>query len=276
MAETIYKTSCVEGFIRLCTDGFNQGWHERNGGNLSYRLSNQDVNETRKYFQNDSKWIELGVRLKNLKNEYFLVTGTGKFMRNVCIKPEDNIGIVKLNEDGDKYRVVWGLDGNSFPTSEFPTHLMNHSIRKEISNDCDRVIYHCHPVNLIALTFVLPVSEKEITRALWKSMTECAVIFPEGVGTVKWMVPGGNKIAAATSTCMKKYRAVVWTHHGLFVTGKNYDEAFGLVHTIEKSAEIYLKIKSSGMQVFQTITDENLLMIEKSFKVHLNREFLNE
>lgn len=28
----------VKGFIRMCDDGWNQGWHERNGGNLSYRV----------------------------------------------------------------------------------------------------------------------------------------------------------------------------------------------------------------------------------------------
>ena len=28
----------VRGFIRMCTDGWEQGWHERNGGNLTYRM----------------------------------------------------------------------------------------------------------------------------------------------------------------------------------------------------------------------------------------------
>ena len=29
----------VRGFVRLCSDGWGQGWHERNGGNASYRLT---------------------------------------------------------------------------------------------------------------------------------------------------------------------------------------------------------------------------------------------
>ena len=28
----------VQGFIRMADDGWQQGWHERNGGNLSYRV----------------------------------------------------------------------------------------------------------------------------------------------------------------------------------------------------------------------------------------------
>ena len=29
---TIYDVANVKGFIRMCNDGWLQGWHERNGG----------------------------------------------------------------------------------------------------------------------------------------------------------------------------------------------------------------------------------------------------
>ena len=32
---TIYDVANVKGFIRMCNDGWLQGWHERNGGNLT-------------------------------------------------------------------------------------------------------------------------------------------------------------------------------------------------------------------------------------------------
>ena len=35
--------TCVKGFIRMCNDGWLQGWHERNGGNLTYRMTDEDV-----------------------------------------------------------------------------------------------------------------------------------------------------------------------------------------------------------------------------------------
>ena len=28
----------IKGFMRMCNDGWLQGWHERNGGNLTYRM----------------------------------------------------------------------------------------------------------------------------------------------------------------------------------------------------------------------------------------------
>ena len=33
----------TQGFIRMANDGWEQGWHERNGGNLSYRMKPEEV-----------------------------------------------------------------------------------------------------------------------------------------------------------------------------------------------------------------------------------------
>ena len=38
----ILETKFVQGFIKMANDGYLQGWHERNGGNLSYRLKAED------------------------------------------------------------------------------------------------------------------------------------------------------------------------------------------------------------------------------------------
>ena len=40
----------VSGFVRMCNDGWLQGWHERNGGNLSYRIKPEELEEVREYF----------------------------------------------------------------------------------------------------------------------------------------------------------------------------------------------------------------------------------
>ena len=33
----------VKGYIHMCNDGWLQGWHRRNGGNLTYRLRPEEV-----------------------------------------------------------------------------------------------------------------------------------------------------------------------------------------------------------------------------------------
>lgn len=272
----ILQVPDMQGFIRMCMDGWQQGWHERNGGNLTYRMTEEDVKLCRPFFRAPSPWVQMDVQADNLAGEYFITTGSGKYFRNVEPDPVHSLGIVEINSEGDAWRIVWGLEDGGKPTSEFPSHFMNHSVRKEATNGANRVIYHCHATNIIALTYVLPLTDRDFSRALWQSATECPVVFPEGVGVCPWMVPGGADIARATSEKMKTYQAAIWAQHGLFVSGPDFDTAFGLAHTIEKSAEIYWKVLATGQPVRQTITDGALRAIAKDFGVTLNEMFLSK
>ncbi len=263
----------VQGFIRMAGDGWEQGWHERNGGNLSYRVKAQEVESVREELT-IGDWQPIGTNVPALAGEYFLVTGSGKFFRNVTIKPEDSICMIELDETGAQYRIVWGLVNGGRPTSELPSHLMNHEVKKQATDGKHRVIYHAHTTNLIALTFVLPLEDKVFTRELWEMATECPVVFPSGIGVVPWMVPGGREIAVATSELMKEYDVAVWAHHGIFVSGEDFDVTFGLAHTVEKAAEILVKMLSMQPVKRQTITPEQFRALAVDFKVTLPERFL--
>ena len=153
---------------------------------------------------------------------------------------------------------------------------MNHEVKKKLTNGRHRVIYHAHTTKTIALTFVLPLDDKVFTRELWESATECPVVFPDGVGVIGWMVPGGRDIAVATSELMKKYDVAIWAHHGMFAAGEDFDLTFGLMHTVEKSAEILVKMLSMQPNKRQTITPQNFRDLAVDFKVTLPEEFLYE
>ncbi len=272
---TILEQDAIKGFIRTCDDGWQQGWHERNGGNLTYRMRAEEVAACRPHLtQPPREWVRMDVRAENLAGEWFITTGSGKYFRNVALDPAANIGIMEIDGAGDSWRILWGLENNAVPTSEFPSHFLNHSIRKAASGGMDRVIYHAHTPALIALTYVLPLTSRDFTRTLWKSATECPVVFPGGVGVVPWMVPGGAAIAHETSRLMRDFTAVVWSHHGLFCTGETLDEAFGLMHTLEKAADIHIRALSCGQGIRQTITDDELRAIADEFHVHLRDDFL--
>lgn len=269
----VTETNFVKGFIRVTNDAFQKGWHERNGGNLSYRVKDSEIAEIKAALKTPTQYIPIGVSVPNLAGEYFLVTGSGKYMRNIILCPEDNIAIAHIDEKGENYAIVWGLEHGGSPTSEFPTHLMNHSIKKETTKGKYRVIYHAHPANIIALTFVLPLNAKAFTREIWEMATECPVVFPQGVGVVPWMVPGGKDIAVATSKLMRQYDVAIWAHHGIFCAGEDFDLTFGLMDTVEKSAEICVKVLSMGGKK-QTISSQNFKDLAKEFKVNLQTEFL--
>ena len=241
--------------------------------------------ETRKF------WIEHGKACIRISEYFAKETGVPCVM-NVWIgdgykdipadrmeprmRYKDSICIIELDEKGENYRIVWGLVNGGRPTSELPSHLMNHEVKMIATGGKHRVIYHAHTTNIIALTFVLPLEDKVFTRELWEMATECPVVFPEGVGVVPWMVPGGRDIAVATSELMKKYNLAIWAHHGMFASGEDFDLTFGLMHTAEKSAEILVKMLSMQPNKRQTITPDNFRHLAKDFNVTLPEEFLYE
>ena len=72
---------------------------------------------------------------------------------------------------------------------------------------------------------------------------------------------------------MKEYRSVVWAQHGIFCTGKTLDEVFGLIETIEKAAEIYLKV--CDKKIIQSITNEQLRILAEAFKISYRKGIID-
>ena len=119
----ILDVEVIKSYVRMCNDGWLQGWHERNGGNLTYRMTKEEVEACKDSFTYERPWVPMGVTAENLAGEFFIATGSGKYFRNVILAPEENICIAELNAKGDAYRVVWGLTKGGRPTSEFPSTL---------------------------------------------------------------------------------------------------------------------------------------------------------
>ena len=110
----ILESKFVQGFIKMANDGYLQGWHERNGGNLSYRLKPEEVEMIRPRLNATGEWIPIGVEVPGLAGEFFLVTGSGKYFRNIIVDPEVCLAIIELDETGTNYRIRWGLVEGGF------------------------------------------------------------------------------------------------------------------------------------------------------------------
>lgn len=250
---------------------YRLGYDERNGGNISRMLDEDEVAEYLD-LNNVIRTIPTGFSAPELAGRIFIVTGTGKYFKNVKDDPETNLGIIRITPDGCTAELLWGFkDGGRF-TSELPAHLMSHIARLSV-DPANRIIMHCHPDYTLAMTRVHEMDERAVTRTLWKMMTESIVVFPEGVGILPWMVCGTNAIGEATAEKMKKYRIVLWTLHGIYGCGKDMDEAFGLIETVEKAAKQY--ILTAGLPQVNTITDENLRDLAARFELDYRRDFLD-
>ena len=242
---------------------YRLGWDERNGGNISYLLDEKEVAQYLDLTQ-VKRTIPTGFDATALIGKIFIVTGTGKYFKNVKGDPENNLGIIRIAQDGTTAELLWGYaDGGRF-TSELPAHLMSHIARLSVDPE-NRVVMHCHPTNLLAMTYVHSLDTNAFTYTLWQMSTECVVVFPDGVEVLPWMLCGTNEIGEATAEKMKSARSVVWALHGLYGAGKTLDEAFGLVETVEKAATIYML--TAHLPRVNTITDDQLKTLADFFHV---------
>ena len=66
----------------------------------------------------------------------------------------------------------------------------------------------------------MPLDSSLISLALWKTMPECIVFFPDGIRVVPPILPGTNKIADASAIELEKSRIISWSHHGILFLRK--------------------------------------------------------
>jgi len=265
------QSPAVREMGKICSNMYRLGWDERNGGNISYLL---DEDEVREYLNLNRviRTIPTGFDAKPLIGKIFIVTGTGKYFKNVEKDPETNLGIVRIASDGTTAELLWGYkDGGKF-TSEFPAHMMSHMARLAVDPE-NRVVMHCHPTNTLAMNYVHELDEKKLTHTLWEMCTECIVVFPDGVGVLPWMLCGTNSIGEATAEKMKEFRLVIWGMHGIYGAGKTLDETFGLIETVEKAAQIYML--TAHLPRVNTIQDDQMQELAEYFGVNYRKDFLN-
>jgi rhamnulose-1-phosphate aldolase len=72
---------------------------------------------------------------------------------------------------------------------------------------------------------------------------------------------------------MKEFRIVIWGMHGIYGAGKTMDEAFGLIETVEKAAQIYML--TAHLPRINTIRDEEMVELAEAFGVKYRKDFLD-
>lgn len=253
----------IEETARLAANMYRLGWDERNGGNISC-IVNEDELPGFVNAKEVIRTIDMTFDASELIGRIFIVTGTGSYFKNMEAEPGKNLGIVRVGQDGHTLELLWGYEVGGRPTSELPAHLMTH-IQRLKKDTLHRAVIHTHATNTLAMTYVHTLDEELFTRTLWQMCTECIVVFPDGVSVLPWMLCGTDEIGTATAEKMRSSRITVWAQHGIFGAGRSLDEAFGLIETVEKAAEIYMK--TAHLPIVNTISDVQLGELAERFGV---------
>ena len=238
LKEQLAEVAEIAGYL------WQKGWAERNAGNISINISEIIGNENKELPALAT--YNLPSSTKELANNFFYVTGTGKLMRNVAKNPLKHGSIVRVSADGNSYDIIG--EENIKPTSELASHFsILASFKKKGSKN--RLVLHTHPTDLIALSHIPELKNEEaLNNLLWSMHPETFIVVPRGVGLVPYEVPGTVAIAALTLPALEKHDILIWEKHGVFAVGENLSETFDLIDTLSKSAQIYAFAKTCGYE----------------------------
>lgn len=239
LKKEIYAVAEIAGYL------WQKGWAERNGGNISINITEFVDDEIRNKPKIDGPY-PIGDTLPHLKGSYFFCKGTNKRMRDLAREPMKNGSIIRILDSCDQYEII--ADEPVKPTSEIVSHLTFHNHFIEVGNGYKAVV-HTHPIDLIAFSHSDKYLQKDVlTRLLWSMIPETRAFCPKGLGIARYQLPGSKELAEATLAQLDEYDVVLWEKHGVVSVSSNIGEAFDMIDTLSKSAQIYMNAKTMGFE----------------------------
>ncbi len=253
----VEKIAEVAGYL------WQNGWAERNGGNITVNIT-EFADDEMKAMPAISEVKQIGVTLPALKGCYFYCKGTGKRMRDLARRPMDNGSIIRILDDCASYVII--ADNAVLPTSELPSHLTVHAHLIE-TGSAYKATVHTHPIELVAMSHNRKFLEKDVlTNILWSMIPETKAFCPLGLGIVPYEMPSSNALADATLKELEDYDVVLWEKHGVFAKGLDVMDAFDQIDVLSKSAKIYINSKCMGFEP-EGMSQEQMAEMSKAFNL---------
>lgn len=239
LKKEVDKIAEVAGYL------WQNGWAERNGGNITVNITDLVDDEIRA-MKPISDVIQIGETLPHLKDTYFFCKGTQKRMRDLARWPMENGSVIRILDDCASYVII--ADNPVMPTSELPSHLLVHD-NLIATGSAYRATVHTHPIELVAMSHNRKFLGKDVlTKLLWSMIPETKAFCPLGLGVVPYQVPGSNDLAQATLKELADYDVVLWEKHGVFAKGLDVMDAFDQIDVLSKSAKIYVNARAMGFE----------------------------
>ncbi len=261
--------SLLRDTVGCARDMWLNGWAENGAGNLSVRMDPEMIKGVEGRSEG-SGWFDTGGKAPRLGGAAFLMSARGSLFRRLHDRPSEGCGVIRLDDGGERYRIVWGFEREGAPSSEIQSHMAVQAVGAR--SDTSAVV-HVHAPNIIALACSMTADTVSLTRLLWSLHSECIALFPEGIEVAPWCLPGSAALSAATARGFLKRRLMVWPFHGVVAAGRSLDEAMGLIEIVEKVSEIYLKAATAGGPN-AWLTEEDLRAAAEHFGVAPDEDIL--
>jgi rhamnulose-1-phosphate aldolase len=196
--------------------------------------------------------IELPQPVPELAGATFLVTGSGRRLREVIDIPTANIACIVVNEGGRTGK-LYTSHHRRFErvTSEFNSHLAVHYDQIRTSNTNFHAVIHAQPMHLTYLSHIPRYQDEGyLNQHLLRWQPETIVNLPEGIGFIPFCIPGSPDLMAGNVEALRTHRVVIWAKHGVMarsdVTVKRAADRVEYAETAAKYEYLNLSIGEIG------------------------------
>jgi rhamnulose-1-phosphate aldolase len=216
--------------------------------------------------------IELPQRVPELAGATFLVTGSGRRLREVIDIPTANIACIVVNEGGRTGKLYTSYHRRfEHVTSEFNSHLAVHYDQIRTSNTNFHAVIHAQPMQLTYLSHIPRYQDEHyLNQHLLRWQPETIVNLPEGIGFIPFCIPGSPELMAGNVESLRTHRVVIWAKHGVMarsdVTVKRAADRVEYAETAAKYEYLNLSIGELG----EGLSAEEIRGICQKFNVQQN------
>jgi rhamnulose-1-phosphate aldolase len=214
--------------------------------------------------------IDLPVSVPALAGKLFLVTGSGRRLREIISDPAANLGCLVVDPSG--------LTGNLYTsprrlftnlTSEFNTHLAVHNDQVVRTGTNFHVVVHAQPPYLTYLSHIAKYQDTGyLNRHLLRWQPELIVQLPEGIGSIPFYIPGSAELMDHTVQGLQMHRVVVWGKHGVMARSDlSVKRAADRIEYAEAGAR-YEYMNLTNHEMGEGLSAEQIREICRAFNIH--------
>jgi rhamnulose-1-phosphate aldolase len=161
--------------------------------------------------------VELPQPVPELAGATFIVSGSGRRLREIIDEPAANVACIVVDEGGRTGKMHMSYHRRfEHPTSEFNSHLAVHYDQVCATGTNFHAIVHAQPLHITYLSHIpLYQDAQYLNTHLLRWQPETIINLPEGVGFIPFEVPGSSELKAGTVAALRQHRIVIWAKHGV-------------------------------------------------------------
>jgi rhamnulose-1-phosphate aldolase len=215
------------------------------------------------------KPFDLPQPVPELAGATFLVSGSGRRLREIIDEPSANVGCIVVDEGGKTAKIYISHNCRfERVTSEFNSHLAVHYDQILSSGTNFHAVIHAQPPHLTYLSHIPRYQDETyLNTHLLRWQPETIVTLPEGIGFVPFRVPGSAELMAQTVESLRKHRIVIWAKHGVMARSDvTVKRAADRVEYAETAAK-YEYLNLSAGEIGEGLSKEEIRAICKTLNI---------